>query len=155
MSLYSLVTLLKRRNLTISVAESMTGGEIAASITKVPGCSEVFKGGLVVYSNESKEKLLGITPHDILAFGVVSKEVSIRMAEECSKVLNTKIAVSITGDAGPTLSEKNTTFRTFVAITKDGNTISYELPFISNNRWENIEKTKEFIVDKLILLLTY
>ncbi|HKF77807.1 MAG TPA: CDP-diacylglycerol--glycerol-3-phosphate 3-phosphatidyltransferase [Candidatus Dormibacteraeota bacterium] len=92
---------LLRARATLAVAESCTGGLLAAAITDQPGSSSYFKGGVVAYSNEIKERLLGV-PHEMLAaHGAVSEEVARAMAEGARRQLDTDLAISITGIAGP------------------------------------------------------
>ncbi len=98
----AVVALLKRHAATLSVAESLTGGGLAARLTAVPGVSETFVGGMVTYQLASKAELLGI-PEDFLnAHGPVSPEVAIRMAEGVRERLRTDYGISLTGNAGPT-----------------------------------------------------
>lgn len=97
-----LVNKLKAKNLTIGSVESMTGGLFASSITSVPGASKVFKGSVISYSPEIKEKVVGVNKSTIEQFDVVSKEVAEEMARKGLKVLNVDICVSVTGNAGPT-----------------------------------------------------
>jgi CDP-diacylglycerol--glycerol-3-phosphate 3-phosphatidyltransferase len=92
---------LRGGGLTLAVAESCTGGMLAAAITEQPGSSAYFKGGVVAYSNEIKERLLEV-PADLLArHGAVSAEVAQAMAEGARRRLAADLAVSITGIAGP------------------------------------------------------
>lgn len=90
-----------RRHWMFGTAESCTGGLIGAKVTTVPGISEVFAGGVISYSNEVKERCLGV-PHETLeAHGAVSEETALAMAEGASRALGCAAAVSVTGIAGP------------------------------------------------------
>lgn len=102
-----LIKKLKKKNMTISCAESCTGGLIGHRITQVPGGSEVFNGGMITYSNESKINQLGITLKNIEDFGVVSEQVALEMAENIKNKFGTSIGVSTTGIAGPGGGSKN------------------------------------------------
>lgn len=93
--------ILRDKGVTISTAESCTGGYIAHLITSVAGSSAYFKGSVVSYANEVKIKVLGVNPSDIEARGVVSETVVIQMAEGVRKLLGTDYAVSTSGIAGP------------------------------------------------------
>lgn len=93
--------LLKKKNLTVSTAESCTGGSIAARLTSIPGSSEYFKGGIVAYSNEIKEALLNVSPDTLEKRGAVSEETVIEMVKGAMKALKTDCAVSTSGIAGP------------------------------------------------------
>lgn len=93
--------LLKRKNMTLAVAESCTGGMLGGAITAVPGSSDYFKGGIISYDGEIKENLLGV-PHSILInFGQVSEPTARAMAEGVRKKCNSDLGLSITGIAGP------------------------------------------------------
>ena len=114
--------LLKEKNMTIGCAESCTGGLIAKRMTDLSGASQVFKGGIVSYTNEVKANVLGV-PQDMLdQHGAVSAPVAQAMAEGARKVLNCDIAIATTGVAGPNKDDRGNEVGTmFVAIaTKDG-----------------------------------
>lgn len=87
--------------LTISCAESCSGGLLAAALTYHSGSSQFFKSGLVTYSNEAKEKFLAISAELIEKAGAVSEEVAFLMAKNCKEQCGTTLSVSITGIAGP------------------------------------------------------
>lgn len=93
--------LLREKNLTVSTAESCTGGSIAARLTSVSGSSDYFKGGVVAYSNEIKESLLYVSPETLKRQGAVSEETVIEMVKGAMKALKTDCAVSTSGVAGP------------------------------------------------------
>ena len=95
------VSILKKQSLTLSVAESCTGGKISSILVSIPGVSSFFKGGFVTYSNSSKINHLGVDPLVLENYGAVSKECSIMMATGCKNRFNTDVALSITGIAGP------------------------------------------------------
>ena len=94
--------LLKEKHLTMSIAESCTGGGIAAKMTSISGSSEYFIGGIVAYQNEVKEQLLHVKPETIEKFNVVSAETVEEMARGAMKVFKTDCAVATSGIAGPT-----------------------------------------------------
>lgn len=94
--------LLTQRNLTISMAESCTGGKIAQMLTSVPGSSTYFKGSVVSYSKEAKIEVLKVSEKTIQEFSVVSAEVAKEMALGIKKIMKTDYAIGITGNAGPT-----------------------------------------------------
>lgn len=93
--------LLKAKKLSLSTAESCTGGGISALVTSVPGSSEYFKGGIVAYANEVKEELLGVRPETLVAYGAVSRETVVEMAKGAMNRLKTDCAVATSGIAGP------------------------------------------------------
>ncbi len=108
---------LKTKGLTLGVAESCTGGLIAKRLTDVPGASHAFKGGIVSYTNEVKERVLGVPPHMLERYGAVSEEVAAAMAEGVRRVLDCDIALSSTGVAGPDRDDRDNEVGTmFVAI---------------------------------------
>ena len=94
-------SLMDRRCLTLSLAESCTGGLIGKTVTDIPGASSFFMGSAVTYSNDAKEKVLGVPHSTILAFGAVSGETAEAMAHGSLDVFGSDIAASVTGIAGP------------------------------------------------------
>ena len=98
----TLVRTLKEKGLTISTAESCTGGLIAQRLTSVSGSSEVFGYGFVTYWEQAKAKLVGVDPAVIEKYNVVSAPVAAQMALGAAKASGADIAVSVTGVAGPT-----------------------------------------------------
>ena len=97
-----IVSILKEKGLTLSTAESCTGGLIAKSITDISGCSSVFYGGVVSYDNSVKKNVLGVNKATLESFGAVSYETAREMALGVKKALKTDIGISTTGIAGPT-----------------------------------------------------
>lgn len=93
--------MLIEKNLTISTAESCTGGLISATFINYPGISSVFMEGCVTYSNESKISRLGVNPYTLEIHGAVSEETAREMVEGIAKNFNTNVAISTTGIAGP------------------------------------------------------
>ena len=98
----TVVRTLKEKGLTVSTAESCTGGMIAERITAVSGSSEVFGYGFVIYWEQAKAKLVGVDPDVIARYNVVSAPVAAQMALGAAKASGSDIAVSVTGVAGPT-----------------------------------------------------
>ena len=96
-----------KKKLTISVAESCTGGLLAYNLTKLANSSKYFKMGLTTYSNQSKIKVLKVRKNIIHKYGAVSKECCKSMVVNLSKISKSKINVSITGIAGPGGSTKD------------------------------------------------
>ena len=96
-----IVSLLKRKKLKISFAESCTGGLLSSAITSVSGSSKVFTLGLVAYSNQSKINVLRVSKNIIRKYGSVSEQVCLAMVKNINKISKTNISVSITGIAGP------------------------------------------------------
>lgn len=94
--------------ITLSTAESCTGGGIAAAITAIPGSSAYFKGGIVSYTNEVKHRMLGVRLDTLDRYGVVSKQTVIEMARGAMNTLQTDAAIATSGVAGPTGGTKET-----------------------------------------------
>ena len=98
----AVIDLLRGKNQKIVLAESCTGGLIASQLTAVPGASDVFEAGIVSYSNESKNRLLGVPEKVLTEFGAVSREVVVSMEEGALHETGADVAVAVTGIAGPT-----------------------------------------------------
>ena len=90
-----------RHKKTIALAESCTGGLISKLITDIPGASEIFKGAIVAYSNESKTRLLGVKPKTLFEKGAVSAQTAREMALGALRLFNSDFACSVSGIAGP------------------------------------------------------
>ena len=95
------VRLLKERNLTITAAESCTGGLIAGTLVNVAGASDVFGEAYVTYSNEAKQRLVGVRPETLEQFGAVSEETAYEMAAGAARAVGADVGLSSTGIAGP------------------------------------------------------
>jgi nicotinamide-nucleotide amidase len=132
-------TQLVKRNLTLAVAESCTGGYLAHTLTNIAGSSQYFMQGLVTYSNEAKIKLLGISPDIIAEHGVVSEAVAIAMAESVRHNAGTDLGVGITGLAGPSggTPEKPVGL-VFIALAVAAQSICQRFIFMGNR--ENIKE---------------
>ena len=96
-----IISLLKRKNLKLAIAESCTGGMLSSSITSVSGASKVFTMGLVTYSNQTKMSILKVPKKIIQKHGAVSIQCCLSMVNNLSKISKSKMCVSITGIAGP------------------------------------------------------
>ncbi len=133
------VALLKEKKLTIATAESCTGGYISKRLTDIPGASEVFLGGLVTYSNESKINLLGVNAETIEKHGAVSRETACEMASKVAEKMGADIGVGITGIAGPGGgSEEKPVGLVYVGVCFKGETEVFELPRRKNSTRERI-----------------
>jgi PncC family amidohydrolase len=138
----SLIEDLKKQKITLSFAESMTGGALASYLTSMPGASFVFKGSLVCYDNDVKTRLLGIPQSLIDTYGVVSKEVCQAMVEACQKMFLSRLSVSVTGYADG--KEKDI----FIGIKEDETHI-YHLVRNEQSRGEMIQEVVDFVYLKI------
>ena len=105
---------------TLSLAESCTGGMVAAAVTEVAGSSNIFGRGFVTYSDEAKTDLLGVSDESLRLFGAVSEEVASEMAAGAKRSSGADVAVAITGIAGPGGSENKPEGRVCFALLAPG-----------------------------------
>ena len=142
-----------QKKLTISVAESCTGGLLAHNFTKLANSSKYFQMGLITYSNEAKIKILNVNKNIIKKYGAVSKECCKSMVQNLSKISKSKINVSITGIAGPGGASKNKPIGlVYIGIKKGKTLIVKENRFKSDNR-NSIQKLTVREVIKIVLNL--
>jgi len=139
----------RKKGLTLSVAESCTGGLISHYITTLPGASIFFKAGVISYSIESKKIILGVSPEAISRHGVVSKEAAVEMAEKVRSLTRTDYSVSTTGNLGPDVLEGKEKGLIYIAVNKKGKTISRVLR-LKGNREENKEEAALSALELLI-----
>jgi len=126
---------LVKENMTVSVAESCTGGLMASALVDIPGSSEVFLEGLVTYSNEAKINRLGVKAETIQAHGAVSKECAHEMALGVAKLSGTSIGIGITGIAGPGGGTQDKPVGlVYVAICVNGEVTVNELKYTGNRQ---------------------
>ena len=145
------VSLLKKKKLKISFAESCTGGLLSSAVASISGSSKVFNLGLVTYSNQSKTNLLKVPKKIIKKYGAVSKQVCLIMIKKLSKISKTNISVSITGVAGPSGGTKKKPVGTvFLGIKKGNKTLVKKYVFNIKGR-TNIQKAAVNKSLKLIL----
>lgn len=132
--------MLTERGLTLAVAESCTGGSLAAMFTAMAGASEYFTGGVVAYDNKVKTELLGVRGADIEREGAVSRTVAEQMAEGARRVFGTDYAIATTGVAGPGGgSEEKPVGTVWVAVAHPEGVVSKKFTF-GNLRAVNIER---------------
>ena len=135
-----IVNSLIKKKLTISTAESCTGGLLSSAMTSVPGSSKVFKLGLVTYSNQSKIKILKVLKNIIIKYGAVSEQVCLAMVINLNKISKTSISISITGIAGPSGgTKKKPVGLVFVGI-KNRNKISVKKYLFKDKERSFIQK---------------
>ena len=122
----------RERGLTLSIAESCTGGLISHYITSLPGASAFFEAGVVTYSIESKERILGVSPEIISDHGVVSEATARDMAEKVRQLTGTACSLSTTGNLGPDVLEDKEAGLVYMAASTGTQTLSREMRFIGD-----------------------
>ena len=153
MSIQLLHKKLINKKLTISVAESCTGGLLAHNLTKLANSSKYFQMGLTTYSNQAKIKILKVNKNIIKKYGAVSHECCKAMVRNLSKISKSKINISITGIAGPGGASKNKPVGlVYMGIKKGKTLIVKENRFKSYNR-NSIQKLTVREVIKIVLNL--
>ena len=136
----SLIKLLIRKKIKISVAESCTGGLLASAITSISGASKIFNLGLITYSNQAKIKILKVNKNIIKRFGAVSYECCYAMVNNLSRISKTNINVSITGIAGPRGGTKNKPVGLVYIGLKKGNKIQIIKCLFKSKKRSSIQK---------------
>ena len=136
----SLIKLLIRKKIKISVVESCTGGLLASAITSISGASKIFNLGLITYSNQAKIKILRVNKNIIKRFGAVSYECCYAMVNNLSRISKTNINVSITGIAGPRGGTKNKPVGLVYIGLKKGNKIQIIKCLFKSKKRSSIQK---------------
>lgn len=151
MNYQDLLDLLIKNNLTISSMESLTGGLFASCFTSISNASKAYKGSIVTYTNEIKEKA-GVKKETIDKFTAISKECVLEMAQKCKYYFNSDIAVSFSGNAGPTAIEGKEVGLVYICIIVKDNTNTFEL-HLNGTRNEIRNKCVDFAFDKIIKIV--
>ena len=144
---------LKKQNLTLASCESLTGGLFATTFTKISGASEVFKGAIVTYTNEIKEKL-GVSKEIISTYGAISAECAKEMVLKASDYFNSDVTVSFTGNAGPNASENKEIGLVYVGLIIKTHLYVYRLN-LSGNRNTIRQKAVDFAFKTILAQLKY
>ena len=143
---------MKARNLSLSVAESCTGGAISQLITQHPGCSSVFLGGAVSYSNELKQAILGVLPETLKQFGAVSEETVKEMASGAIKKFKSDYSIAVSGIAGPDGGTEDKPVGTvWIAVASADKIVTREFQF-GSRRLQNIERS---VISGLTMLFKF
>jgi nicotinamide-nucleotide amidase len=148
-----LVKKLIRKKLTISFAESCTGGMLSSAITSVSGSSKIFNLGLVTYSNKTKIDILKVPKKIISKYGAVSNECCLSMVKNLGKISKANISVSITGVAGPNGGTKLKPVGLVYIGIKKGNKIIVQKSLFKNKNRISIQKATTTKVLKILLVL--
>ena len=136
----SLIRLLIRKKIKLSVVESCTGGLLASAITSISGASKIFNLGLVTYSNQAKIKILKVNKSIIKKYGAVSYECCYAMVNNLSKISKAIINVSITGIAGPKGGTKKKPVGLVYIGVKKGNKIEITRCLFKSRKRSLIQK---------------
>lgn len=132
--------LLTQKGMSLSTAESFTGGKIARQITAIPGASQYFKGSVVSYATETKIQLLGIDPGLIERHSVVSEEVAMAMAKHVKRIIDSDFSIATTGNAGPSKGDSDVEVGTaFIAISTPERTFAQKFT-LGNHRERIVQK---------------
>jgi len=143
------------KKLTISVAESCTGGLLANNLTKLANSSKYFQMGLITYSNEAKIKILKVNRNIIKKYGAVSKECCEEMVKNLSKISKSKINVSITGIAGPGGGTKDKPVGlVYIGIKTGKYLLILENKFRSRNRSSIQNNTVREVLNKITKIIS-
>jgi nicotinamide-nucleotide amidase len=123
-----LLDICKRKKLFVATAESCTAGLVAGTLTEVPGVSSMLDRGFITYSNESKQEMLGVKAQTLDAYGAVSRETALEMAQGALARSSVDLAVSVTGIAGPDggSAEKPVGLVHFGAVSRGGQSVHSE-----------------------------
>lgn len=148
-----IVKLLSRKHLTVSFAESITGGLLSHMITSIPNASNILKQSYVTYSNRAKIELLGIQEKSIEEYGVVSKEVALEMAKGCYNLSESNYCIGTTGEAGPSSSTGKDPGTLCYSILRDGQEILSEEVKFNGNRTDVQLRAAKYVLSKLIFMI--
>ena len=141
--LKNIIEFLKKEKQTLSVAESITGGNLSSSFISESGASSFFLGSVVTYSKNSKIEILNISSEDLQNNSLVSEYVSKNMAESCKKLFKSSYSISTTGNAGPKTNDSvSNVGQVFISVASKSGIFTEEFNF-EGNRKEIIEQTVE------------
>ena len=140
--------LLNQKGATVATAESCTGGLIGNMITEVSGSSAYYKGGIVAYSNELKERLLGVRHETLEQYGAVSEETAIEMARGCLAVTGADYAIATTGISGPTgATEEKPLGLVYVAVASHGEVVCNRYVFTTTRQQHQQRTANQALFD--------
>uniref|UniRef100_UPI003216F264 competence/damage-inducible protein A n=1 Tax=uncultured Draconibacterium sp. TaxID=1573823 RepID=UPI003216F264 len=136
--------MLVKQGKSLAVAESCTGGYISHLITAIAGSSDYYKGSVTSYSNEIKEKVLGVSRESLEKFGAVSEQVASEMVEGVKRAMNADYAVATTGIAGPTGgTEEKPVGTVWIAVSGPRKTLVQKYTFVGDHRERNIVRSSQ------------
>ena len=147
-----LVKRLRDKNLTISFAESITGGLLSASITDIAGSSKILSSSYVTYSNDSKIKNLGVRKETLDKYGAISEQTALEMACGLKNKTNSSVCVSTTGEAGPEPSETDIG-NVFICIYFSEDNYQLKHFYFPGNRERVRNRTVSQVLSNLLYLI--
>ena len=142
--------LLRQKGLTISCAESCTGGLLTGCLTEIAGSSDYVMGSVVSYTNQVKNRIIGVKQTTLAEYGAVSAAVAQEMAEGIRTLIGTDIGVSVTGNAGPGASEDKAVGLVYIGVTGKKGTVTGENHFDGNRsavREQAVEKALKMVLE--------
>ncbi len=146
--------LLLRKNLSITTAESCTGGGISYAITAISGSSAYLDRSFITYSNKAKQQMLGVKSATLLQFGAVSEETVVEMARGAALAAGAQVAIAVSGIAGPSGGSPQKPVGTVCfGFAVDGHVVSTTVVF-SGDREQVRQQSIDFALQQTILLLT-
>ena len=145
--------ILRNKKLTLSAAESCTGGRIGDKITNIPGSSDYFLGSMVTYSNEAKLALLEVKIESLKAYGAVSEQIAKEMGLGSRKVFGSDIGISTTGIAGPSGGSKEKPVGLVWFAVTDGKATKTDSVVFSGDRLDVKESAANHAIEMIIAFL--
>lgn len=153
MTVEELHALFSESGRTLGSIESFTGGKFAREITRIPGASKFFKGAIVTYATEEKERLLNIDHERIESFGVVSQEIGGDMAMHGKFILDVDYCISFTGNAGPSAMEDKPVGEVYIGVSAYSTTQVFKYQ-LEGSREEIIDKALDIGYQHLAIMLS-
>ncbi|MEV0743468.1 CinA family protein [Streptomyces sp. NPDC050549] len=145
--------LLRAGGLSVSTAESLTGGMLGATITTTPGASDYYRGGAITYATDSKATVLSVAKATLASDGPVSPETAEQMARGVRELFGSSLGVSTTGVAGPTGQDGKPVGLVYIGISDTERTVSHEFRSSGSTRDEvrrqTVERALSLLVDQL------
>ena len=149
----TLIELLKKQNRMLAAAESCTGGGVSARITAISGSSTVFCGGVVSYTNQIKQNVLGVPEEILQTYGAVSEECTAKMAEGVAKLCNADTAFSVSGVAGPSGGTEKTPVGTVCFGFYNRGKITTATQHFLGDRSDVRRQANLFVLESLVKIL--
>lgn len=142
------IAALTRLNATVAIAESVTGGLLAARLTDVPGASAVVAGGVVAYATHAKSSVLGVSESTLAEQGAVSAQTALEMAVAVQRIFSARIGIATTGVAGPERQEGHDVGTVFIALA-DAETTQVTQLALNGSRQQIRDRTVDYALNLL------